>query len=398
MISGLQHGHGQMPQQVGKPQLRGIGVGKAFHGIAADVQGGIVAFRTRPRPAAVGERRERSRDDDDRGIAATTAGKGDHMIAMRSADFQWLIIAIREDIGEFGAQLEEMPRPGQFQMAARPILHQAIPVRRLQRCQHAGTFGKIDRPPVVGIDQRKIPKLRALIEVRHARHRRLQRDLAQRVQGAEQRHAPRQRIKRVQKFGRNGPVQNPRDEGLQPCLIGLVRIEPAGLLLALARRLQRIGLHPLQKRIVVRLPGAEQRLIEHVFERRRRRAHLAVDDQMRRVEDLPPRHGAGPLAVNFRQRHDPGAGVLAALGVMRCGRRHAVRPFPGARLHHLVKVIDRKRLGGRIAADLVEREQAVVAIERGVLERFGHHRPGELLHLQRKPAHARRAVRRRGRA
>ena len=51
-----------------------------------------------------------------------------------------------------------------------------------------------------------------------------------------------------------------------------------------------------------------------------------------------------------------------------------------------------KRRGGRITADLVEREQAVIAVERGIFERFGHQRPGELLHLQGKAPHPWRAV------
>ena len=46
----------------------------------------------------------------------------------------------------------------------------------------------------------------------------------------------------------------------------------------------------------------------------------------------------------------------------------------------------------RIAADLVEREQPVVAVEGGVLHRLGHQRAGELLQLEREIAHARRAV------
>ena len=94
----------------------------------------------------------------------------------------------------------------------------------------------------------------------------------------------------------------------------------------------------------------------------------------------------------------PRAGILAALGVVGRGRGHAMRPFPGADLHHRVKSIDGKRPAGRIAADLVQREQTMVAIERGVLQRLRHHRPGELLHLQRETPNARRAVRRRGRA
>ena len=126
---------------------------------------------------------------------------------------------------------------------------------------------------------------------------------------------------------------------------------------------------------------------------------LAVDHEMRRVEHFPSRHRAGPFAGNFRQRHDPGARVLAALGVVGRGRRHAVRPLLRPRVCIVVvKRIDGKRFGGGVATDLVEREQAVVAIEGGVLERLRHHRPGELLHLQRKAAHARRAVREPGRA
>ena len=45
----------------------------------------------------------------------------------------------------------------------------------------------------------------------------------------------------------------------------------------------------------------------------------------------------------------------------------------------------------RAAADLVQREKPVVAIEGGVLEALRHHRPAVLLH-----AHCERAPRRRG--
>ena len=45
-----------------------------------------------------------------------------------------------------------------------------------------------------------------------------------------------------------------------------------------------------------------------------------------------------------------------------------------------------------VAADLVQRQQRVIAIERGVLQRLRRHRSGELLHLQRELAHPRPAV------
>ena len=109
--------------------------------------------------------------------------------------------------------------------------------------------------------------------------------------------------------------------------------------------------------------------------------------------------GAGPFAGNFRQRQQPRARILAALGVVGRGRGHAVRPVAWrAPASARVKRVDGERRAAGIAADLVEREQAVVAIERGVLQRLRHHRSGELLHLQGKAAHARRAVARRGRA
>ena len=43
---GFQHGDRQVRQQIRQPQLRGVGVGKAFHRIAADIQRGVVILRT----------------------------------------------------------------------------------------------------------------------------------------------------------------------------------------------------------------------------------------------------------------------------------------------------------------------------------------------------------------
>src|SRR5262245_40054409 len=60
-----------------------------------------------------------------------------------------------------------------------------------------------------------------------------------------------------------------------------------------------------------------------------------------------------------------------------------MRPLSGTLLHALVKTGDRDSAGGRIAANLVERQEAVKTIERRVLQRFCHHRAGELLNLER---------------
>ena len=86
----FQHGDRQMRQQVGQAQLGGVGIGKAFHRIAADIQRGIISLRTRPVSAAVGEVSEPSRDHDDRGLAAVPPGERDEMIAMLPGHFQRL--------------------------------------------------------------------------------------------------------------------------------------------------------------------------------------------------------------------------------------------------------------------------------------------------------------------
>ena len=44
-----------------------------------------------------------------------------------------------------------------------------------------------------------------------------------------------------------------------------------------------------------------------------------------------------------------------------------------------VELVDGEREPTGIAADLVERDQSEVAVERRVLDALGHHRPGRLL-------------------
>ena len=83
-----------------------------------------------------------------------------------------------------------------------------------------------------------------------------------------------------------------------------------------------------------------------------------------------------------RECGDPGAGVLAALGVVGRGRQH--RPWrPRQPLG--VRGVELRDADGGMAgtgADLVAGDQPVEAIERGVFEALGHDRSGELLRPQ----------------
>ena len=202
MKSGFQRGDRKMRQQIRQAQLRGVCIRKTFHGITADIERGVKIFRTGPMPAAVGQRRKPARHHRNRGVATPPPGKSDEMIALWPAHIQGLIFAAGEDIGEFASELEQMPCPGLLEMAVRPASNQPVPIRILQRAEAACALGEVDRPPVVGIDERKIPELGALIEIRHARHRRLQRDLAERIQCAKQRQPMRERLQRIQEFAR----------------------------------------------------------------------------------------------------------------------------------------------------------------------------------------------------
>src|SRR6202000_2321698 len=76
-------------------------------------------------------------------------------------------------------------------------------------------------------------------------------------------------------------------------------------------------------------------------------------------------------------------------GVVGCRRRHAMERGRKPPAHGGVKIIDGKRPCARIAANLVQCDQAVETIERCVLKRLGRHRAGKLLDLECKTANAR---------
>ena len=81
----------------------------------------------------------------------------------------------------------------------------------------------------------------------------------------------------------------------------------------------------------------------------------------------------------MRQRADPRAAVLAALGVVRGRGDHAARPVPRLRDRPVVQAIRTVPEGLRRSADLVKRDQPGVAVEERVLQSLGHDRSAELL-------------------
>jgi hypothetical protein len=77
---------------------------------------------------------------------------------------------------------------------------------------------------------------------------------------------------------------------------------------------------------------------------------------------------------------------------MGCGGREPLTGSFRAQLLSLVKRGETELARSRIAADFVQREQALIAIEGCVLHRLRHQRSSELLDLERKLARSRCAV------
>ena len=136
----------------------------------------------------------------------------------------------------------------------------------------------------------------ALIRI-HAGNRRLQHQLREAFQRAHQRHAPRKPIERVDEHLRMARVEKPPQELAQAALVALLRVEPARLLLALPRRLDRVVLHALDEARIdtFERPSTEQRLIEHVFVRPRRDARSLCCLDQGGIETLPLANGLVPL-------------------------------------------------------------------------------------------------------
>ena len=120
-------------------------------------------------------------------------------------------------------------------------------------------------------------------------------------------------------------------------------------------------------------PGAHEHLVKHVFVVAVWRGcalHVAASS----AQDAGPRlHLPAPFLRHFGENSEPRSIVFAALGVVRRGRQHGVRPVLRARGVRLVKEGRGEAKPLRSASDFVERDEPIVAIEGGVLDPLGHH-------------------------
>src|SRR4029079_9681826 len=110
------------------------------------------------------------------------------------------------------------------------------------RLQKFTAFGIIDRTPIVRIDEGQVPKLCSLVKVRHAWQRRLEHELRQGIQRAQQGSPPGKLFERTQKARRDSGIKQPCDKAEECGLVGFIRVSPAGFLFSFARCLQGVSL------------------------------------------------------------------------------------------------------------------------------------------------------------
>ena len=162
---------------------------------------------------------------------------------------------------------------------------------------------EVDRPAVVRIDQRQIPKLGALIAVGHARGGELEQGLGEAVDGAD----PRDLGLEGQQIGDEGApahgIEDPAHELGHALLVGRIGRGPARLLLRLAQRLDHVGDDPVGevaagqvvRRLHLERPGADQGLVEQVLVVPARDPPAADLLAARAVEQREAAHPPAPL-------------------------------------------------------------------------------------------------------
>ena len=128
-------------------------------------------------------------------------------------------------------------------------------------------------------------------------------------------------------------------------------------------------------------PGAEQGLVEQILVVATGRGRTVDLAPLGAVEPRPAADLGAPVERQLAQHVDPRAHVLAPLVVVGGARQHGQRVVAQGLLDQGVEGARAHAEVVRLAADLVEGDQAVVAVERGVLDRLRHHRPGELLEV-----------------
>ena len=233
----------------------------------------------------------------------------------------------------------------------------------------------VDRSPVVRIDQQLVPQLVALVQIGHPRRRAPQRQHPEGTAVGRGHHLGQEREERLPEARVRGDTPGRLEDVVLPRRIA---VHPARVALGLAQRLLEVAVEPLAARSATRRRASGRRRAPR---RRRARPSRRCSSSSARQRR---RAGASRLG-HARERADARAHVGAALRVVRRSRPAACAGSASAALAFAAwNAVDGEPEAARVAADLVQREQPDVAVERGVLDALRHHRARRLLEAHRR--------------
>ena len=301
-------------------------------------------------------------DQDDLGRTDRAAGQGEGVPGRRG---HRLVPGVRAD--ERVRQLTPQPQ--------RPAGEQELLVVEVPRGpagvqvrQPGAPVVVVDGATVVGVHEGAVDELGALVDVRDAGQDELQRLLRQgdcAGPGPDRVHEGPDVRREV------GVAQHAGGQGGDGALVGLVRAGPRGAGLGLAGGLLQVGGEPFRRDG----PGRHQRLPQQQLGVA---VHLVAREQTGGGA-VPAPHRLDPALGVLDRGDQPRAGVLAALGVVRGEGGHGGGPGGSQAFRGRVELLGGGAEAGGVAADLVERHEALPAVERRVLHTLGHDRPAGLL-------------------
>ena len=264
------------------------------------------------------------------------------------------------------------------------------PQRRLELLEHAPARGIVHIAAIVGIHHRQVPQLAAVVQVGDSRRGELEDALDYAIVGTGGGQAARERQKGAKKCAGARTGQRRIDHARHRFFILDIGERPTGVHPCFAHRLQHRLAHALgigaQPLVIRRLqlqqfarPGSRQQLVQQVL-------IVAVGPQSGlgrgrwTAQDAGPyRQLVRPFLGELRQRGQPRARVLAALGVVGGGGEQRVRPVLHALQISLVECADGAAEALRISAHFIHSDETVIAVERRVFDALGVHRSAVLL-------------------
>src|ERR1700731_1008756 len=118
-------------------------------------------------------RRQTRRNHDDAAVAQLP-GKADCGIGKHSSNRQRQVTSGVEKIWMIAAKAQQALDQKHFDASVRPGFEKLRRLYLSQCLEHSLANFVVDRPTVVGVDQRQIPNLISLVDVRHARRSKFQ--------------------------------------------------------------------------------------------------------------------------------------------------------------------------------------------------------------------------------